>query len=115
MTTPGAGRQVGSLADEAGQLIDVVSARLTRLRAEGAAVEPGPPSSHTCVGWCPICRGAEVLRGDRPEISEKLVDTALLVLATLRSLIPEPPAAPAGDGVPANPADRPVVERIDIR
>ena len=91
------------------------------------------------MGWCPICRSAELLRGDRPEVAEKLVDTALLVVATLRSLIPAPAAgspAPAAAGSPepaaagspepatAGPpesaandepdADRPGIQRIDI-
>jgi hypothetical protein len=123
MTTPGTGSgpAIGSLADEAGQLIDAVTARLTRLKAEAAVIGPGAAGSateavHTCVGWCPICRGADILRGDRSEISEKLVDTALLVLTTLRSLVPEPPSASTADGSPnTEPADRPGVERIDIR
>ena len=124
MTTPG--HPVGALADEAGQLLDAVSDRLERMKvaraglaetapsaAPGAPIEP---AAHTCVGWCPICRGAELLRGDQGEISERLLDTALLVIGTLRSLIPESPAATA----PATPdqtssAPQPGVERIDIR
>lgn len=115
MTTPGAGHQVGSLADEAGQLIDAVTSRLQQLKADGAAVESGPASPHACVGWCPVCRGAELLRGDRSDISEKLVDTALVVLTTLRSLIPAPPTATTEGSAVTDPGDEPVVERIEIR
>lgn len=121
MTTPKVGHPIGSLADEAGQLIDAVAAKLTSLKA--AAGEPviateeseavsGP--AHTCLGWCPICRGADLLRGDRPEMSEKLLDTALLLLTALRSLIPEQPPA-AADFQTTDPIDRAGVERIDIR
>lgn len=125
MTTPG--HQVGALADEAGQLLEAVAARLDVLKAaRAAAADPvdkasdspaaPSPSEHTCVGWCPICRGAELLRGDRTEISDRLLDTAILLVGTLRSLMPEPSAATA----PATPdqtssAAQPGVERIDIR
>ena len=134
MTTPG--HQVGALADEAGQLLDAVAQRLEKMKAaradgvfhggdefhggDGAAAPPpaaeAAPTEHTCVGWCPICRGAELLRGDRTEISDRLLDTAILVVGTLRSLMPEPSEATA----PATPdqtssAPQPGVERIDIR
>lgn len=76
--------------------------------ADGAPPQP-------CVGWCPICRTAELLQGDRPEMTAKLVDAALLVVTTLRSLLPpaEAAAAPAQDG--AAPSMRSGIERIDIR
>ncbi|SDP23767.1 hypothetical protein SAMN04515671_3369 [Nakamurella panacisegetis] len=127
MTTPG--HQVGALADEAGQLLDAVAARLDRMKAvrveAGAEVGDGPtapeppaagtpPTEHACVGWCPICRGAELLRGDRTEISDRLLDTAILVVSTLRSLVPDPSTTPSASPDQSGPAS-PGVERIDIR
>lgn len=114
------------MAEEAGQLLDVVAARLAKIRQDGLpeAAQPSPDdtsghtatasqaNSPTCVGWCPICRSADLLRGDRPELTQKLVDSALLLVTTLRSLIPtsaEPTETTAdGDGSPG-------IERINLR
>lgn len=142
---------VGSLAGEAGQLLDALSARLIRFTSDEAgaerrsdAADPTDPSApdpeapeapaaeasaaeqiateqiateqipaqqhFSCVGWCPVCRSAELLKGDRSEVAEKLADAALLLITTLRSLLPEP-AEPAASG----PEPRAGVERIDIR
>ena len=137
---------VGSLAGEAGQLLDALSARLIRFTSDEAraerrsdaadptdppapdpeapeapaaeqiateqiATEQVPAQQHlSCVGWCPVCRSAELLKGDRSEVAEKLADVALLLITTLRSLLPEP-AEPAASG----PEPRAGVERIDIR
>ncbi|MET3805000.1 hypothetical protein ABIB25_002000 [Nakamurella sp. UYEF19] len=132
MTTPPehpAHPAVGPLADEAAQLLDAVAARLSTMRARPVATSAEPPLAptettpqdrpgelHPCLGWCPICRGAELMRGDRSEVTEKLLDTALLVVTTLRSLIPEQPAAPEASGPDdTNPPAPSGVERIDIR
>lgn len=117
----GDGPATGSLAQEAMALIDAVTTRLTRLKTEAVVVGPEAAGSageavHTCIDWCPICRGADLLRGDRSETSEKLVDTALVVLGTLRSLIPESSATTtAGGSQTTDAADGPGLERIDIR
>ncbi len=130
MTTaePGPNRNhpaaVGALAEEAGQLLDAVAVKLARMKQEAPdGPEPVSPadepesqphgSAVSCVGWCPICRSAELLKGDRSETTQKLVDAALLVVTTLRSLIPASTgeadrSAPDGDGSPG-------MERIDIR
>ncbi len=144
---------LGTLAQEAGQLLDVLSVRLARMRAEhrnpASDHGAGPAASHpadehpagdqpaneqppagrpaadqpaagaaaghptdatACLAWCPVCRGAELLRGDRPELAEKLLDTAAVIVGTLRSLISQPGEQPE----PA-PAPQPGTERIDIR
>jgi hypothetical protein len=70
-----------------------------------------------------------VLRGERPDATAKLVDGALLIVRTLRSLLPEaePAAATSGGsaagaaehrpaGSPGSPPRRPGgLEHIDIR
>ena len=45
---------------------------------------------------CPLCRFMALLRGERPEATARLVDGALMIIRTLRSLVPDPPdpAAP---------------------
>jgi hypothetical protein len=120
---PPHGHAVGALAEEAGQLLDVVAAKLAALRLEGqqhqAETPPGDDlgddheSGQPCVGWCPICRSAELLKGERPELTQKFVDAALLVVTTLRSLIPPP--APTQTRDPTDGDGSAGVERIEIR
>lgn len=138
---------VGGLADEAAQLLDALATRLALARVtvgaagpadpgSGSGVPrdgdpvgpvPGPPDAaggHTqCVGWCPVCRAADLLRGERPEVAGKLVDSAIVVVNALRSLLPAMPtdgqaaagpstaSGPSGDTAPPQPG----IERIDIR
>ena len=63
-----------------------------------------------------------MLRGERPEVTAALADTLTAAAAALRSLVPEPSAAPAppADGEPTGrPAEaareaEPVVQHIEI-
>lgn len=132
--TTGGHPAVGNLADEAAQLLDALAARLAQVRvtvgepATGDSI-PEPATDHVqCVGWCPVCRSADLLRGERPEVAGKLVDSAIVVVSALRSLLPAAPAASnarsdAPDTGPSPAADRPDgplppkpgIERIDIR
>jgi hypothetical protein len=55
--------------------------------------------------YCPLCTAVAVLRGDRPEVTEKLLEAGTAFLAALRAAFEAPPA---GDP----PASR--VTRIDL-
>ena len=47
-----------------------------------------PPPEHRCLELCPICRGAELLRGgDAPELRGQLDDVGREALLTMRALI----------------------------
>lgn len=125
---------VGPLAQEAALLLDVVADRLQAMKpADGAAAPDGranapntddaaePRTEHTvpagarcpecgsvqgayCTA-CPLCRFIALLRGERPEATARLVDGALLIVRTLRSLVPDPAgyADPAGGAAPTGP------------
>jgi hypothetical protein len=142
---PPAGPQVGPLALEAALLLDVVADRLESMKerttaSDGAAADtegdtaagPSPtvgsdgrcPECGSIPGAsctaCPLCRFLALLRGERPEATAKLVDGALMIIRTLRSLVPEQPA-PAGAATsdphpppPPPPARRGGLEHIDI-
>lgn len=96
------------------------------LGPDGRCPECGSVPGASCTA-CPLCRFLAVLRGERPEATARLVDGALLIVRTLRSLLPEAePAAAAtggataGDHRPPGPspssARRPGgLEHIDIR
>jgi hypothetical protein len=68
--------------DEARKLISTVQQWAQRAL-------PAPPSGHggpECQ-WCPLCQVASVLRGDHPELTERMVEAGTTVATALRSLI----------------------------
>jgi hypothetical protein len=128
--------QVGSVADEAGRLLE----SLRRTAAESAARESvghdgadaegrapaagsrsasgsagaaaaaagGPDGSRhdpSCT-WCPLCRGAAVVRSLSPETLAKLADLATLAATVLTDLASSRPAG----GPPASGPDEPAAE-----
>jgi hypothetical protein len=67
--------------------------------------------------WCPLCQLLAVLRGERPELTERVVEAGTAALSALRTFVEV--AVPAGrDGGAAHdaPADGPParVQRIDL-
>jgi len=77
-----------------------------RLGPDGRCPECGSLPGASCTA-CPLCRFLAVLRGERPEATAKLVDGALLIVRTLRSLLPEvePAAAASGGGTAGGSAE----------
>ncbi len=77
-------------------------------KAAGAGGEPAAGTGHedhVCLEWCPICRGAEVVRASAsPELREQLEAIQRDALALVRALIDAylvrqaeaPPAPPRG-------------------
>ena len=37
--------------------------------------------------WCPLCQFVAVLRGDRPEVTERVAEAGTAVLAAVRALV----------------------------
>jgi len=89
------------------------------LGIDGRCTECGSIPGASCTA-CPVCRFLALLRGERPEATAKLVDGALMIIRTLRSLVPEQPtpasaSASASDPHPPSPpARRGGLEHIDI-
>ena len=103
------------LPDEAARLLGAVH--------EWAARTLPADDGCTCT-WCPVCQGRAVLRGDRPEVTERLTDAvtaAASALATIAAALTKPAAAPpppAGPlaGPDPEPAPRPesAVQHIPV-
>ena len=75
----------------------------------GASPAPGPePSGHDpfCT-WCPLCRGAAVVRSLSPETLAKLADLATLAATVLAELA----RSRSGGGPPASDLDDPATEQ----
>ncbi|HEX3784734.1 MAG TPA: hypothetical protein VHX38_34160 [Pseudonocardiaceae bacterium] len=126
------------LAEELRLLLGVLAERaepwLNRLATapEGTA-DAAEHTPATC-GWCPLCAGIAVLRGERPELAVRAAEHASGLLAVLRASLAErpsdasatpaakpesaadPAAGAAESGPEAEPAPEPGrVQRIAIR
>lgn len=62
--------------------------------------------------WCPLCQFVAVLRGERPEVTERVAEAGVAVASAVRALLD---ATAANSPTPADdePA-QPHVQRIDL-
>lgn len=68
-----------------------------------------PPGEHeTTCQWCPLCQLMAVLRGERPDVGEKVAEAGSALLAVLRTVVDA-----AGGAAEPDP-DKPRVQRIDL-
>ena len=86
----------------------------------GGSSAPEQANEHECLEWCPICRGAEVVRATTPpELREQVQAVQRDVLLILRSVIdaylqrgmqhpPPPPGAHAQGARPHGVEDIPI-------
>jgi hypothetical protein len=91
------------IADEAIKLLDAVQDWARRNIADSPHIATGAPE---CT-WCPICQLIAVLRGDHPEISDKIAEATASVVAVLRTVV-DAAASPAEQREP------PHVQHIDL-
>ena len=80
----------GPLAAEALRLVSSVQDWARR-----SFPETSEPHSSDCQ-WCPLCQFVAVLRGERPEVTERVAEAGTAVVTALRSLL-EAAAGPAGE------------------
>lgn len=77
---------------------------------------PAPPAGHTCgdCQWCPICQFMAVLRGERPEVTERVAEAGTALASAFRAFVDA--AAPKANDAGEHPhqAPRPRVQRIDL-
>jgi hypothetical protein len=102
-----------------GAAADGVLRLLTAVQDWAARTFP-PPADGVRAGsdcdWCPICQFMAVVRGERPEVSERIVDAGASLVSALRAFVD----AAAGPGEcthrdhKSGPQPRPRVQRIDL-
>jgi hypothetical protein len=100
------------LAEELRLLIDAAAERaqpwLQKLATAGEGAEHNP---QTC-GWCPLCNGAALLRGDRSELAAKAAEHVSGLLAVLRAALADP-VSRATEPAEERPAE-PRVQHIQV-
>lgn len=112
--TSGEGTAEG--ADAGARLVDTVHewVRSTFGDAQSAHIATGAPE---CT-WCPLCQLITVLRGDRPEVTERLATAATAAAEALRALLDasaRPESASAAPGDAAAPPSGPPSGRLPKR
>jgi hypothetical protein len=76
---------VAETRDEFGQEVR----RLLEAAQEWARRFPDAEPRHgagECLPWCPICQFANVLRGDHPEVTERLTEAANAIASAMKAL-----------------------------
>ena len=95
----------GKLAEELRLLIDTAAERMQPWLQRVSEAGDGAHTPETC-GWCPLCNGVALLRGDRSELAAKAAEHAAGLVAVLRAALREPGTPPSS---PPS-ADEPVPE-----
>ena len=112
----------GPLADEAVRLVEAVRDWVARTfpepdRTRGHGGLAGSADAATGAEecrYCPLCRAVAVLRGERPEVTERLADAVTAAAGALTAVaeaLVRPPATPAAG--PAQPGTRVQPIRVD--
>jgi hypothetical protein len=97
-------RLIGSAQEWARQTFSEVDAQAHAERHAGPECQ-----------WCPLCQFVAVLRGERPELTEKVAEAGTALLTVLRSALDAAASASPAGQHRADPGPRaPRVQRIDL-
>ena len=93
--TTGPSGAEGKAASDAGRLLADAVHEWARARfgdTDSAHIATGAPEC----SWCPICQLIAALRGDRPDVTDKLAAAATAVVDVVGSLLNPPPGRTPG-------------------
>ena len=93
----------GSVADEAMKLLETIQDWTRRTFGDSAGSHDC--SAATVCEWCPLCQVIAMLRGDRPEATEKLVAAGSAVLSALRAILDSTASSPSSSASTQPPSD----------
>jgi len=103
------------LAEELRLLIDAAAERAQPWLQKLATAGEGEGAEHnpqTC-GWCPLCNGVALLRGDRSELASKAAEHVAGLLTVLRAALADPVARATAATEDERPAE-PRVQHIQV-
>jgi hypothetical protein len=95
------------LGQEIRRLLEGVQEWARRFPAAEPRRSPGE-----CLPWCPICQFAHVLRGEHPEVTERLTEAATAIATAMKALADT--ALNAGGAAQRRPIPAPRVEHITL-
>lgn len=98
----------GSISEEARRLAEAFT-DWTHEHSDGLVAGAG--TSEQC-RYCPLCQLIAVLRGDRPEVSARVLESGTAFLQALRSILAPDDAVPPRE---QQPPPAPPVQHIDLR
>lgn len=98
---------------EVRRLLDAVQEWAKKAPAAQSTGEPHPPGE--CLPWCPICQVAHLLRGEHPEVTDRLTEAATAIASAMKALadVALTRAQSEAAGRP-RPQPAPRVERITL-
>jgi hypothetical protein len=70
---------------EVHRLLDAVQEWAKRFPEAGAGADAHSRAGE-CLPWCPICQFAHILRGDHPEVTERLTEAATAIATAMKAL-----------------------------
>jgi hypothetical protein len=74
------------LSEEVHRLLNAVQDWARRFPEAQGDVEAHAVGAGECLPWCPICQFANVLRGEHPEVTERLAEAATAVASAMKAL-----------------------------
>ena len=103
------------LAQEVHRLLTAVQDWARRFPEVGAELDAHGGSGRECLPWCPICQFAHVLRGEHPEVTERLTEAANAIASAMKALADVALTRAQPDGRhDARPRPAPRVEHIHL-
>ena len=108
MTGPGDQHDQHDHADATAWLSTEAPRLLAAFQEWARTTFPAPAGGRagTDCEWCPLCQFAAVLRGERPELTDRVVEAGATLLAMGRAFL-EAATSAAAEAQPARPRPRP--------
>lgn len=98
---------------EVHRLLDAVQDWAKRFPATAAGVDQHSRTGE-CLPWCPICQFANILRGEHPELTERLADAAGAVASAMKALADTALTRAQSESGRPRPQPAPRVQRITL-
>lgn len=73
------------IAGEVHRLLDAVQEWAKRFPEVSASANEHERAGE-CLPWCPICQFANILRGEHPEVTERLTEAATAIASAMKAL-----------------------------
>lgn len=73
------------IAAEVHRLLETVQEWAKRF-PEGSAGAAERAQAGECLPWCPICQFVHILRGEHPEVTERLTEAATAIASAMKAL-----------------------------